>query len=364
MQAMVEPRAERITSLAYVLQAGVAPSIGLATDRYLLGTLGKTHRARSGVLRVYSFPGEVLAAGRWHLAPPDAADAGEAFVRRLTGGRALALGEGYVGISLLLPHRSALFGETALVLAPFQVANRYVRGLLRALKSLGLPAFYPGRDLVTVNRRPIAALAFETDEEGRMVFEAILAVERPLGAVAQLLDRWDVGGVIKADLLALETGTCLREEIGESLSTADLGALLREAFAQQYGVAIEEAALSPLEEQAVAALALREGRAWTTARQLRTDLPRTGSSGIQTGVLEAHFALEQERFIKEIQFAGDFIANSPAITALEYRLRLCPAEWTAITRVVDAVFGDPCNYLLGVGRLRTVADTIMKGLPT
>jgi hypothetical protein len=97
---------------------------------------------------------------------------------------------------------------------------------------------------------------------------------------------------------------------------------------------------------------------------LRRDLPLCGSSGIQTGVLEARFALEQERFIKEIQFAGDFIANSPAITELEYRLRLCPADWTAIMRVVDTVFADPANYILGVGRLRAVTDTIVKGLPS
>lgn len=358
------PSSERLTSLAVVRQENVAPSIGLATDRHLLATLGKALRPRPGVLRIYSFPGDVLAAGRWHLAPPAAADAGEAFVRRMTGGRALALGEGYLGVSLLLPHRSALVAEEPLALTPAQVANRCVRGLLRALKSLGLPVFYPGRDLVTVSRRPIAALAFETDDEGRLVFEMILAVDRPLGAVAQLLDRWDKGGIIKADLLALEAGTSLREEIGETLAFNDLAALVSEAFAQQYGVALEDAPLSALEEQAVAALAQRESRTWTNMRVLRQELPLAGSSGIQTGVLEVHFALEQGRFVKEIQLAGDFIANSPAIAALEYGLRLCPAEWTAITRVVDGIFADPANYLLGVGALRAVADTIVKGLPS
>ncbi len=358
---MKGPQTGRVTSLGYLLQPEVPPSIGVATDRYLLGALGR--RARPGVLRVYAFPGDVLAAGRWHLAPVDALDLGEAFVRRLTGGRALALGEGYLGISLLLPHRSALIADDPFALAPFQVPNRYVRGVMRALKQLGLPAFYPGRDLVTVNRRPIAAVSFETDDEGRLLFEAIVAVDRPLSAVAQLLDRWDTAGIIKADLLALEGGTSLREEIGDTPSLDDLGNLVREAFAEQFGVVIAPEPLSPLETQAVTALAAREHRAWMLERRPRPDLMLSGSSGIQTGVFEANFALEQGRFLKEVCFAGDFIADSPAIASLEYRLRLCPAERGAIARVVDAVFGDPAHYLLGVGPLRVVADTIVKGLP-
>jgi lipoate-protein ligase A len=358
---MKPSQAGRVTSLQYVLQRDVTPSVGVAVDRYLLGAMGR--RARPGVLRIHAFPGEVLAAGRWHLAPAGALDLGDAFVRRLTGGRALALGDGYLGLSLLLPHRSALVSDDPFTLAPFQVANRYVRGVMRALKQLGLPAFYPGRDLVTVNRRPIAAVSFETDEEGRLLFEAVLAVERPLSAVAQLLDRWDSAGVIKADLLALEGGTSLREEIGESPALEELGVLLRDSFAEQFGLTIVDEPLSALEMQAVAALAAREGRAWSTLRQPRSDLRLCGSSGIQTGVLEAHFALEQGRFLKEVCLAGDFIANSPAIAALEYRLRLCPAERGAIARVVDGVFGDPSHYLLGVGPLRAIADTIVKGLP-
>ena len=39
------------------------------------------------------------------------------------------------------------------------------------------------------------------------------------------------------------------------------------------------------------------------------------------------------------------------------------AQPPAIARVVDTVFSDPSHYLLGVGPLRVVADTIIKGLP-
>ena len=56
------------------------------------------------------------------------------------------------------------------------------------------------------------------------------------------------------------------------------------------------------------------------------------------------------------------VAPGAAATAT-YRLRLCPAERGAIARVVDTVFGDSSHYLLGIGPLRVVADTIIKGLP-
>jgi len=353
----------RVASLAYIEQSNVAPSLGVATDRHLVGALARPGRSRPGVLRVYSYPGEVLAAGRWHLAPPGVESAGEAFQRRITGGRVLALGEGYVGLSLLLPHRSALVADEPLALAPAQVPNRYVRGLMRALKGLGLAAYYPGRDLITVNRRPIAAVGFETDREGRLVFEAVLAVGRPLGAVAHLLDRWDVSGTIRADLLALEGGTSVHEEIGEIPDLGELGALLREGYAQQFDVAITDDPLSALEVQAIEALAAREGVAWNGARRRRSDLPLVGTTGVQTGVLEVHFALEQGRFLKDVMLAGDLIADSAGLETLEYRLRLCPAEPAAIAEVVASVYEDRTHFLLGVGPLRTVAETVMKGIP-
>jgi len=354
----------RLTALAYVLQSAVSPSISVATDRYLLGALSKGHRSRAGVLRLFTLPGDVLAAGCWHLVPPGAADRVETFVRRLSGGRALAHGDGFFGFSLLLPHRSALIAGDPFALAPFQVANRYVRGLLRFLKSFGLAAFYPGRDLVTVNQRPIAAVSFQTDETGRMIFEGVLAVERPLSMVARLLDRWDTSGVIKADLLQLEDATCLRAEIGESPPPTELASRLRDAFGEQFGLTMHPEPLSSLEEQAIATIAAREGRIWNAARSARPELSLVAVSAIQLGVLETHFALEQGRFLKEIMLAGDFIANSSAIAALEYRLRLCPAERNAIARVVDSVLGEAANYLLGVGSPRVIADTIVKGLPS
>jgi hypothetical protein len=73
------------------------------------------------------------------------------------------------------------------------------------------------------------------------------------------------------------------------------------------------------------------------------------------------FALSVEKTLTAIQFSGDFIANPAAITALEQDLCGCPLERDALWQVVDRTFLHPAHYLLGIGPLQTIPDTILKG---
>ena len=101
---------------------------------------------------------------------------------------------------------------------------------------------------------------------------------------------------------------------------------------------------------------------WLRQREPRPDLDRHAFARVQLGLFEAYFSLEQERFIKEIVFAGDFIANSAAIERLEHDLRLCPAEWRAIDAAASEIFAQPENFILGIGPVRTIAETITKAM--
>ena len=80
----------------------------------------------------------------------------------------------------------------------------------------------------------------------------------------------------------------------------------------------------------------------------------------QLGVLQVRFALTSEKTFAEVQFSGDLIANPAAITALEQGLRGCPLERDALWRVVDQTFLQPQHYLLGIGPLQTVVETLLK----
>lgn len=366
---MQEPRFtshDKVHTLDFIVQPGVAPDTSLAEDAHFLHVVGRPSRTRIGVLRVYDFAGDVLSLGRYHCAPPQPLAASAVHVyRRHSGGRTLPFGDGYVGMALALPHRSALLSEDPFAFAPYQVMNRYVRGLLEGCKLVGVSAFYPGRDFITVDRRVLGLVSFEVDHTGALLFEAIIANRRDFSVLPHLLDAVDDHGVVKAEMLTPADTTCLAQELGVQLTTAEVADLLRRGFEKQFDLTFAEHALTPLEQRAIAATATHEFHddRWLGQRQLRPDLDHHASERVQLGTFEAYFSLEQNRFIKEILFAGDFIANSPAIAQLERELRLCPAEWRAIDAVASETFAHPENFILGIGRTRVIADTICKAIP-
>lgn len=351
-----------MTAIDFVTQRGVDPARSLAADRHFMHSVRRASRSRNAVLRVYSFGGDAVSIGRFHLAPT-CATSGVGIHRRLSGGRAVPFGDGFVGVSLVLPHRSALYSDDPFFLAPYQVMNRYVRGLLEAFKLAGIPAFYPGRDFITVDRRVLGLVSFETDEAGSLVFEAILANTRDFSLLPELIQEVDPTGVVKIELLPPSAVTSLSRELGNELSFEEVAEMVCRGFAKQFGAVIEPHALSPLEAQAIDAVAAREfsSAAWLGQRRFREDLDRHATLWIQLGSFEAYYAVEQDRFLKDILFSGDFLANAASVEQLEHDLRLCPIDWRAVDAVANEIYARPENYILGIGRLRTIADMILRG---
>jgi lipoate-protein ligase A len=352
-------------TLDFIVQPHITSRHSLAADSHFLHVVGRPSRLRSGVLRIYDLAGPWLSIGRYHLAPgPTGPGRCVQLHRRYSGGRTVPFGDGFVGLALVLPQRSALFSADPFALAPYQVMNRYVRGILEGCKLVNVRAFYPGRDFVTVDRRLLALVSFEVDRSGALLFEAVIANHRDFSGLPEMLEQVDASGVIQAEMLAPESTTCLSRELGTDLATEEVAELLRRGFEKQFNLFFEEHVLTSLEEQAIAATAAHEFQdtPWLQQRQLRPDFDHHASARVQLGAFETYFSLEQDRFIKDVTFAGDFIANSPAIERLEHDLRLCPAEWRAIDAVAAGIFSQPENYILGIGHSRTIADTICKGL--
>jgi lipoate-protein ligase A len=319
---------------------------GMAARRIPLLLLFQTSRGRA------------VSIGRYHLYSGPSERDGVSVARRLTGGRVVGAGDGWFGLALILPTRTALLKEDAARVKPDQIMNRYVRGVLSGLRKLGVECFYPGRDAITFERREIGMCTFETDASGAMLFEAALARNRGMEDVVRDLERIDPDGALSCLMYDAAAATTLARELGREVSFEELA----EAVASGYAGSLGEIRRRELSETEVAE-ASRRGRELVASNWLNGSFApgsRTLTNRIasQLGVIEAAVALGSDRTIEAVRLSGDFIANSPAVAQLENELRGRQLDLPSISQAVTKTFARDDNFLLGAGELSNLVRLI------
>ena len=358
-------------------QFDTTPAQSVATDQYFLHSAGETRRP---ILRIYTYPHDVLLLGRYHDAgaqsgnvstsrvrleetfPLLSPDSGLTIVRRLTGGRAFPSGHGFVQFSLIVPHRSFFFSADPQHIAPFQILNRYVRGVLHGLKTGGVEVFYPGQDFLTVQRLPVGWHSFVTEDSGAVLYEGGVFVQRDMSLLPHLLDRADPQGTLPCQLFMPDQVHNLGKVLGRSLAPDQVVRLLRNGFTQQFGLECLDQDLNPNERAAILGKQERSDPI-PNRRPPRSDLPYVATRQTPLGELQIRFALTPERTIETIQFSGDFIANPAGMQALEHNLKGCPLEKAALWQVIDGTFLDPEHYLIGAGKLADLPGLLLSASP-
>jgi hypothetical protein len=257
-----------------------------------------------------------------------------------------------VQLALALPHAAALVADDPRALAPEQILNRAVRGVLGGLEGAGLAAIYPGRDLVTVARRPIAVLGLEVDDAGATLIDVVIAVDRDQSLLPVLLDRADPDGVVTAPMTTPDDVTSLSRELRRAPSLAEVASWLRDGFASRLGVELVDEAAPPI--PAV------EDDEFVRCRVVEPALDRRARTPTMLGVLEAHCARGADGSLAAVRLAGDLLAPSGTVARLEAALRGCPVEVAAVQAVVARVIRPPRDFVLGIGPLRTIAETIVR----
>jgi lipoate-protein ligase A len=337
------------------------PSTMLGLELHLMEAVGA--RKSPPTLIVFGRGGQAARAislGRYHLYASPKERGGVRAYRRLTGGRIVGAGTGWLVVALILPSRSALLRAEDAGLKADQVMNRCVRGLLGAMRALGLDCFYPGRDAITVARREIAMCSFETDASGAILFEAALAMGRGMEELAHDLERFDPDGALTSAMYDRETATTLARELGREVSFGEAA----DAVVAGYGALAGEIRRRDLtaaerEESARRGAALNAA-GWLNDRKPDPALDRTSRAGAQLGFVEARLRLGESGAIERVMIAGDFIANSPGLARFESELRGHPLDLPTVTAAAVRTFGDGANYFLGMGDLANLVSLVMK----
>jgi lipoate-protein ligase A len=350
-----------MAALDVILAPALAPNALAGLELHLLDAV--VTRQTPPVALIYSSPGRYISIGRYHLYAGAAERAGIGAFRRLTGGRVVGAGAGCLGLALMLPNRTALLNEDAARLKPDQIMNRYARGLLAGLRSLGLDCFYPGRDAITSKHREIAMCSFETDASGAMLFESMLAVNRGMEEVVHDLERIDPDGALPCRMYGPESATKLKRELGREVAFDELA----DAIAAGYQGLLGETRQRELTAIETAQADYR-GRAlvasgWLNNRdRIRVAHPsetaKKNRIAAQLGAIEAAVALESDGTIAAVTLSGDFIANSSAIAELETELVGKRLDLGSVSHAVTKTFGHGGNFFLGAGELSNLVRLI------
>ncbi len=345
-----------MAGLEVILAPALDPDDVLGLELHFLDAISR--RETPPVLLIYASPGRGISIGRYHLygGPPERD--GINVTRRLTGGRVVGAGQGWIGLSLILPTRTALLKEDATRLKPDQIMNRYARGILGGMRTLGVDCFYPGRDAITFEQREIAMCTFETDAAGAMLFEASIAHNRGMEELVHDLERIDSDGALSCRMYDAASATKVVRELARDISFDELAG----AIATGYRSSLGETRRRELSATEIAQ-ARHRGRALANSNWLHE--PRVAPSmtlrnriASQLGAIEVAIALNADKAIEAARLSGDFIANSPAIAELERELRERSLDLPSIAKAVTKTFGHDSNFFLGAGELSNLVRLI------
>lgn len=283
--------------------------------------------------------GGVVSLGRWQRADAvlNAQGLALAPVRRVTGGRAMALGDGLVAVALVVPHRSWLVSDDPGAVPAASLLNRGVRGILAGLTKLGIAASYGGRDFVTVKGAQAGSLSFEIAASGAALVECILPAEAHwwLPAAVDALPARAFGRGFPAPARI--------ERLEGVSSTAVLEAIAR-GHSEVFGLS------SHVNESAIAPDAVTEQPAFSRRSTLHA---------VPCGWAGASVRIEDGRLV-EVAFEGDFLADSAGLAALRAAcVGLVPGD-ESLLAALHAVYAEPGRAILGLPDLSVFSQAIVE----
>jgi hypothetical protein len=320
----------------------ITPSERYAADQAMI--IHSALHPEMACLRVFCSSQPGAALGRFHRRDGAApANLG----RRMSGGRTTPTGHEFLELTLAVSCTGWL-DPGVTTLRPEQVLNRALRPLLGVLRSSGVDAFYPGRDLVTVDESPLASCSFTVLPDGVLLVDICLGLDGPLSLLGKHIRQLDAGGIAAIDPDCFDGAVALRDRL---TSTPD-----QEAWVSRLADACETAwrctvnALPDL-PQWLGTFTAPDDDAYAAFLGERVAQPsgdvRSAASMTMLGVVEASARVVDNR-LAGLEICGDLIAPAMTLTALSDACEGVVAAPPAIRRAVTAVLSQDKHFVLGL----------------
>jgi lipoate-protein ligase A len=321
----------------------VGAAEGLALDEALMARYARGEPPAPPTLRLYTYRTHCALIGRYQNLAAEVdltacRETGTQVSRRPTGGGAIIMGTGQLGIAVAAaapPDRR-----------PREIIEYLAAGLIRGLSGLGISAVFKGKNDLEVNGRKVAGLGLYLDQAGAMLFHASVLAGLDVGFMLRALRIPAAKLADKAAAAVAERVTTVTELTGRTWDGPALRPAIAAGFVAAFGVDLEPAEPAAAEHALAAKLTADRyaSESWLAERSATLDA--SGSAALKTPAgLATIYLTTTGDLVKNAIIAGDFNELPPAIVELESALR-----WHRLDnrQVADAVARSRADRALGV----------------
>ncbi len=318
---------------------------GLAVDEALVGSVAK---GTPPTLHLYTFKPAVII-GRFQdllseVKVEECRRLGIDVNRRTTGGGAILMSEGCLGLAFVAPLCSLhLSGEPDTVFATFGNV------LVRALKALGILASYRPKNDIEVGGRKIAGIGADLEHEGILLFHASILADFDTDLMLRVLNLPFIKVEDKAIASFRDRVTTIKRECGlVPLSTVRQAIV--SSFSTHFGVTLSEGTLTRAESQVVDHLVESKYGKDEWVYSVRAP-KRSGQAAFKTpaGLVRVSVSVVKG-VISAALIHGDFFASERDVFALESAVKWKPLAGESVLTSLKTV-ENPLLASIGADRL-------------
>ncbi|MFQ5418840.1 MAG: biotin/lipoate A/B protein ligase family protein [Anaerolineae bacterium] len=338
----------------------VSDSFGLAADEALAQRVGKGESPPT--LRLYTYRPCALV-GRFQTIEHElhvdyCRNHNIPINRRPTGGGAIIMGEGQLGVALTIPGRKDDSYSRAR-----ELMAHFAGGVLRGLASLGIQADFQRKNDIEVNGRKMVGLGIYRAPSNGLLFHASILVNLDVPYMLKVLNTPFEKISDKEIAMVAARTTDVHREVGKAVPLDEIRRRVAAGYASAFDVTLESGDFTAAELDEISRLEAEKylRRDWVYQD---IEVPDTfGSAKVKTpaGLLDIRASLAG-RTVKAVFIGGDFFASENAIADLEASLRWHSSKPAVVAATLAQVYERRQAELNGIplADLTEVVQTAVK----
>jgi lipoate---protein ligase len=311
---------------------GAGAAEGLALDEALMARYARGEPPRPPTLRLYTYRTHCALIGRYQNLAAEVNLAacratGTQVSRRPTGGGAIIMGAGQLGVAVVAAAPSDR--------RPREIIDELAGGLITGLSQVGITAVFKGKNDLEVNGRKVAGLGLYLDQSGAMLFHASVLADLDIGFMLDALRIPAAKLADKAAAAVADRVTTVTELTGQPWDGPALRPVIASGFAAGFGAGLKPG--EPDSSECVLAATLAADKyssdSWLADRSAALD--GSGSAALKTpaGLARIYLTTHGD-LVKNAIVVGDFNELPPAVVEMESALRWHRLERQAVTSAV------------------------------